>query len=100
MDGDGNILNYYSNRRMIAYWRKLPAEQEEAKARADGYIERIAPICSANCSTCKYPDSLMDVNYYLSYYRVVMAPHYNDAYMGINRNTGELQSYSRNWTDI
>lgn len=105
VDGDGNILNYYRySPNDYILGGKLPLlSREEAKARADGYIERIAPdLLSELQYMYKYPDSLMDVNYYLSYYRVVNGvPYYNDAvYVSINRNTGELQSYSRNWTDI
>lgn len=104
VDGDGNILNYYRySSSDYRAGRKLPElSRAEAREKADGYIEHIAPgLLKELRYQEEYQDNVMDINYYLSYYRVINGvPYYSDGvYVSINRDTGELQSYSRNWTD-
>lgn len=82
--------------------KKLPSmSREEAKAKAEKYIEHIAPgLTKLIKYEDNFQDSIMDSSYYFSYYRVVDGvPYYNDrASVTINRETGDLQGYSRNWS--
>lgn len=104
IDENGAIIGYnkYSPTDYIQA-RKLPKlSRQDAKAKADGYIKWIEPGLLENL---KYEEStqasIMDTSYYLSYYRVVNGiPFYNDRVtVNVNRKTGALQDYSRQWTD-
>lgn len=104
VDENGMILNYnkytpYDYKQA----KKLPKlSRQEAKAKADVYIARIAPgLLKELQYEESYQRSILDYSYYLNYHRVVNgAPFYNDSvYISINRDTGELQDYSRSWTD-
>ncbi|HOQ06844.1 MAG TPA: S-layer homology domain-containing protein [Clostridiales bacterium] len=104
VDGKGNIL-YYSRHSRSDYrlGGRLPElSREEARKKAEQYIEHIAPgLLNEIEYREEYSDSVMDISYYLTYYRVVDGvPYYNNTVsLSINRDTGELMSYSRNWTD-
>jgi len=103
VDGKGNIL-YYSKYSQSNYriGRKLPEfSREEARKKAGDYIEHIAPGLPGELAyRDMHSDSIMDFSYYFTYYRVVDGvPYYNDTVsVSIHRDTGELLSYSRNWT--
>jgi len=82
---------------------KLPKfSRQEAKAKADEYIEVIAP---GLLKSLKYDQpvetSIMDPSYYFTYHRVVNGvPFYNDfVNVVVSSETGELQEYYRLWTD-
>lgn len=104
VDGNGTIIDYnkytpYDYNKI----QKLPKiSRQEAKVKADEYIEWIAPGLLKQLS---YQENLqatiMDTSYYMNYYRVVNGvPFYNDrVYVNVNRDTGELQNYSRQWSD-
>ncbi len=105
IDDTGMILGYdtYSPDD-YAIARKLPAiSRQEAKAKADEFIKKLDPGLP---SQLKYQENtqgnLQDTSYYLSYYRVVNGiPFYNDTvYLSINRETGKLLNYNRQWTDV
>jgi hypothetical protein len=103
VDDKGMILNY--SRYLPDDYKqskKLPAfSRAEAKAKADEYIEHIAPGLTKELKYEEdYQDNIMDSSYYLSYYRIVDdLPYYNDRVnVTINRENGELQGYSRNWS--
>lgn len=105
IDDAGMILGYDSySSDDYAITRRLPAiSRQDAKARADEFIKMIDPALP---SQLKYEEngqtSLQDSSYYLGYYRIVNGiPFYNDrVYLSINRETGKLLSYSRQWTDV
>lgn len=105
VDDDGIIIEYgkYSSDDYYGQGKKLPAlSKAEAKAKADEYIEHIAPgLLNELRYQEDYSDNIYDSDYYLNYYRVVNdVPYYNDMVrVTINRDTGELRDYSRNWTD-
>ena len=104
VDDEGNILYYYKySQSDYKQGKRLPElSREDAREKAGQYIEHIAPgLLSELKYQEKYSDTVMDINYYLSYYRVVNGvPYYNDTVnVSINRDTGELKSYSRNWTE-
>lgn len=101
---NGTIIGYnkYSQSDYIQT-KKLPKfSRQEAKTKADAYIKGIDPTLP---DKIKYEENaqnnIMDTNYYLSYYRVVNGiPFYNDRVtVNINRETGALQDFSRQWTD-
>lgn len=104
VDENGMILNYskyspYDYKQV----KKLPGlSRQDAKAKADIWINKIAPdLLKELAYEESYQSSIMDYSYYLAYYRVVNGvPFYNNRVnVNINRDTGELQDYSRNWTD-
>lgn len=104
VDENGTIIGYskYSPQDYIQT-RKLPKfSRMEAKTKADGYIKWIEPGLLENL---RYEEStqasIMDSSYYLSYYRVINGiPFYNDRVtVTVNRESGALQDYSRQWTD-
>ncbi len=104
VDEDGVILDYYRySADDYKQTKKLPTlSRAEAKAKADEYIEHIAPgLLKEIKYQDDYQDNIMDSSYYLGYYRIVNeVPYYNNRVsISINRDTGELQNYSRNWTD-
>lgn len=104
VDEKGMILNYnkytpYDYKQI----KKLPTlSRQEAKAKADAYIQQIAPglLKELEYIESNY-SSIQETSYYLRYYRVANGiPFYNDGvYISVNRDTGDLQDYSRNWTD-
>ncbi len=103
VDDKGTILNY--NRYLpndYKQTKKLPSfSRAEAKAKADEYIEHIAPGLTKELRyEDDYQDNIIDTSYYLSYYRIVDGiPYYNDRIsVIINRENGDLQGYSRNWS--
>lgn len=104
VDGNGAIVDYnkYSPTDYIQN-KKLPKlSKQEAKAKAEESIERIEPGLLKNLRyTESDQNSIMETGYYLNYYRVVNGvSFYNDrVYVSVNRDTGELRSYSRQWTD-
>ncbi len=104
IDENGMIIGYnkYSQSDYIQT-KKLPKfSRQEARTKADAYIKEIDPTLPGKI---RYEEnaqsSVMDTNYYLSYYRVVNGiPFYNDRVtVNINRETGALQDFSRQWTD-
>lgn len=104
VDETGTIIGYskYSQSDYIQT-KKLPKfSRQEAKTKADAYIKGIDPTLSGNI---KYEENaqsnIMDTSYYLNYYRVVNGvPFYNDRVtVTINRETGALQDFNRQWTD-
>jgi hypothetical protein len=106
VDDKGNILDYnkYSPDDYKQN-KKLPSvSREEARIKANAYIEHITPGLSKEIVyQDNYQDSIMDSSYYLQYYRIVNGvPYYNDRVsVSINRETGDLQGYYRNWsTDL
>jgi hypothetical protein len=104
VDGDGIIVDYYKySPDDYKMEKKLPVlSRAEAKTKADEYIEHIAPgLLKEIRYQDNYQDNIMDTSYYLSYHRVKNdVPYYdNRISVTINRDTGELQGYSRNWTD-
>lgn len=105
IDEDGMVINY-SKYAQDDYKQtgKLPKlSRQDALAKAGHYIESIEP---GLMKQLRYEEanrnSIMDSGYYMNYYRVVNGiPFYNDRVtVYINRDTGALQSYSRQWTDI
>jgi len=104
IDENGTIINY--NKYLQSDYiqtKKLPKfSMQEAKTKADAYIKGID---STLPDKIKYEEStqnnIMDTSYYLTYYRVVNGvPFYNDSVtVNINRETGALQGYYRQWTD-
>lgn len=104
VDGNGMITDY--NKYTQGDYKqvgKLPKiSRQEAKTKAEEYIEQIAPGLSKQLGYQETTqDSIMSASYYMNYYRVVNGvPFYNDrVYVNVNRDTGELQSYSRQWSD-
>ena len=105
IDENGLILGYDSySQDDYVMTRKLPTiSRQDAKVNADGIIKNIDPKLP---SQLKYQESnqnsLLDPNYYLSYYRVVNGiPFYNDQVsLTINRETGRMLNYNRQWTDV
>ena len=104
VDENGTIIGYnkYSQSDYIQT-KKLPKfSREDAKIKADAYIKEIDPTLPGKI---KYEENaqgnVMDTQYYLSYYRVINGvPFYNDRVtVNINRETGALQDFSRQWTD-
>lgn len=105
IDDTGMILGYdsYSPDDYVLN-RKLPAiSRQDAKIKADELIKKIDPKLLPQL---KYEENsqnnLLDSSYYLGYYRVVNGiPFYNDRVnLTINRETGKLLSYNRQWTDV
>jgi hypothetical protein len=104
VDENGMIVNYnkytpYDYKQT----KKLPGiSRQDAEAKAGEYIEKIAP---GLIKELQYQEAVQDgslnSSYFFNYYRVVNGiPFYNDrVYVTVNRDTGELQDYSRNWTD-
>jgi hypothetical protein len=82
--------------------KKLPAlSRADAKAKADEYIEHIAPGLTKELKYEEnYQESIMDTSYYLSYYRIVDGvPYYDDRVsVTVSRKNGDLQEYYRNWS--
>ena len=82
---------------------KLPKlSRQEAKAKADAYIEGIQSGLLKNLQYRESgADNIMDTSYYLYYFRVFNGvPYYNDSVtVSVNRETGALQEYSRQWSD-
>lgn len=105
IDDKGMILNYYTySPDDYVIGKKLPAlSRQDAKEKADEQIKAIDPALS---SQLQYEENaqtnLMDSSYYFNYYRVVNGiPFYNDrVYVTVNRDTGKLLNFSRNWTDV
>ncbi len=103
VDDKGMILNYNKyTPDDYKQTKKLPSlSREEAKAKAEAYIENIVPgLLKEIKHEDNYQDSIMDSSYYFNYYRVVNGvPYYdNRVSVTINRETGDLQGYSRNWS--
>lgn len=105
IDEDGMVTSY-SKYTQDDYKQgsKLPKlSRQDALAKAGQYIESIAP---GLMKQLRYEEanqsSIMDSGYYMNYYRIVNGiPFYNDRVtVYINRDTGALQNYSRQWTDI
>lgn len=105
IDENGTILNYnrYTPDDYIQT-KKLPKlSRQEAKAKAEKYIHSIEPGLMKNL---KYeetnPGSMLNSSYNFSYIRIVNGiPFYNDRVtVNVNRDTGVLQDYSRQWSDI
>lgn len=103
VDENGTIVNYnkYSPSDYIQT-KKLPKlSKQDAKVKSEEYIEWIAPGLLKDLQYQESTQSsIMETSYYLNYYRVVNGvPFYNDrVYVNISRDTGELQSYSLQWT--
>ena len=104
VDENGMIVNYnkYTPYDYVQT-KKLPKiSRQDAKAKADEYIDKIEPGLTKEL---QYQEAIQDnslySSYFFNYYRVVNGiPFYNDrVYVTVNRDTGELQDYSRNWTD-
>ncbi len=104
IDENGRILGYnkYSQSDYLQT-KKLPKlSRQDAKAKADAYIESIEPgLLKKLRYEDNYQGSVTDTSYYLTYYRVEGGiPFYNDTVsVNINRETGALQDYSRQWSD-
>ncbi len=104
VDENGMIVNYnkYTPYDYIQT-KKLPKlSRQDAKAKADEYIDKIAPGLTKELQYQEaIQDSALNSSYYFGYYRVANGiPFYNDRVnVTVNRDTGELQDYSRNWTD-
>lgn len=104
VDENGMIVNYnkYTPYDYIQT-KKLPKlSRQDAKAKADAHINKIAPGLAKELQYQEAgQDSALNASYYFNYYRVVNGiPFYKDrVYVTVNRDTGELQDYSRNWTD-
>ncbi len=104
VDEDGVIINY-SRYSMDDYkiTNKLPnISRQDAKAKAEAYIEEIAPGLLKNLEYEEPTETrIMDSSYYFTYYRVVNGvPFYNDRVsVTVSRETGALQEYNRRWTD-
>lgn len=105
IDEDGMVTNYSKySQDDYKQTNKLPKlSKQDALAKANQYIDSIAP---GLLKELRYQEtnqnSIMDSGYYMNYYRVVNGiPFYNDRVsVNINRDTGALQNYSRQWTDI
>lgn len=104
VDNNGMIVEYnkYTPYDYIQT-KKLPKlSRQDAKVKADAHINMIE---TGLLDELQYQesnqDSIMNTSYYFNYYRVVNGvPFYNDrVYVTVNRDTGELQNYSRSWTD-
>lgn len=104
VDENGMILNY-NKYTPYDYTRtkKLPTlSRQEAKAKADAHIEKIAPGLLRELEYIESTSSsIQETSYYFRYYRVANGvPFYNDGvYIAVNRDNGDLQDYSRSWTD-
>ncbi len=105
IDEDGMVTDYSKyTRDDYKQANRLPKlSKQDAMAKAGQYIETIAP---GLMKQLRYEDSsqnsIMDSDYYMSYYRIVNGiPFYNDRVtVNINRDTGALRNYSRQWTEI
>ena len=82
---------------------KLPkVDRREAKAKAEAFIEKIEP---GLLKKLQYEEPVqtggLDASYNFAYYRVENnVPFYTDRVtVNVNRDTGELQDYNRQWTD-
>lgn len=105
IDENGMITEYNKySRDDYKKTNKLPKlSRQEARDKAEAHIELIAPGLLKELREEDYfQGNIMDSSYYFNYYRVVDGiPFYNDrVYVNINRDTGALQNYSRQWTDI
>jgi len=104
VDENGMILNYnkYTPYDYIQT-KKLPRlSRQDAKTKAEEHINKIAPGLTKELQYQEAAqESTLNSSYFFNYYRVVNGiPFYNDSvYVTVNRDTGELQDYSRNWTD-
>lgn len=103
VDDKGMILNY--SRYLPDDYKqvkRLPSlSREDALAKAEQYIEKIAPGLTRELKYEEnYQDNIMDSSYYLNYYRVIDGvPYYNDRVsVTISRDSGDLQGYYRNWS--
>lgn len=103
VDDKGMILNY--SRYLPDDYKqvkRLPSlSREDALAKAEHYIEKIAPGLTRELKYEEnYQDNIMDSSYYLNYYRVIDGvPYYNDRVsVTISRDSGDLQGYYRNWS--
>jgi len=105
IDEDGMVTNYSKyTQDDYKQTNKLPKlSKQDATAKAGQYIESIAP---GLLKQLRYEEnsqnSIMDSGYYMNYCRVVNGiPFYNDMVtVNINRDTGALLNYSRQWTDL
>ena len=104
VDGSGVIVEYnkytpYDYKQT----RRLPGmSKQDARIKAEQHIEHIAPGLLKELGYQETSQSgIVDTSYYFNYYRLVNdVPFYNDrVYLNVNRDTGELQNYSRQWTD-
>ncbi len=104
VDEKGTILSYENFKPFDYSKKKLPKfSKEEAKAKADAFIKKVNP---AVATKIKYVDennsiSVTDRDYIFTYIRVVnKIPFYNNnIYIGVNRETGEIQSYFLTWNE-
>lgn len=105
IDENGMILGYdsYSQDDYVLTKKLAAISRQDAKIKADGIINKIDPKL---LSQLNYQESsqnnLLDSSYYLNYYRVVNGiPFYNDQVsISINRETGKMLNYNRQWTDV
>lgn len=101
---DKGVILYYSRYTPDDYkqTKKLPSlSRAEAKAKADMYIEHIAPgLIKELGHEESYQDNIMDSSYYFSYYRIIDGvPYYNDRVsVTVSRENGGLWGYYRNWS--
>ncbi|MGE5613307.1 MAG: YcdB/YcdC domain-containing protein [Bacillota bacterium] len=106
IDENGMIIEYgkYSLDDYRTEKKLTKLSRQEARDKAEAYIELIAPglLKELREEDNYYQGNIMDSSYYFNYYRVVDGiPFYNDrVYLNINRDTGALRNYSRQWSDI
>lgn len=105
IDENGMIIEYNKySRDDYKTAKKLPTlSRQEARDKAEAHIGLIAPgLMEELKEEDYYQGNILDYSYYFNYYRVVDGiPFYNDrVYLNINRDTGALQNYSRQWSDI
>ncbi|MCX7921689.1 MAG: S-layer homology domain-containing protein [Clostridia bacterium] len=104
VDENGTIINYYKYTEYdYSTKKKLPKlSKQDAKSKAEEFIKNIDPNLPAQLrymentqySTADYSSSF----YFTRVVKGISFPS-NSVNLEVNRNTGEIVSYSRNWTD-
>ncbi|MFZ5986663.1 MAG: S-layer homology domain-containing protein [Bacillota bacterium] len=105
VDSKGDVLGYFYYRYMDygSITTKLPKiSREEAKKKAEEIIKKVSPDTFDSLQLIEDAQtSLNDQFYYFNYVRTynnILFP-LNRITIAINRQTGELQNYSKEWSD-
>ena len=104
VDSNGEIINYsLYNHADYGNSKKLPKlSRQEAKTKAEEIIKKINPgIFDSLKFVDTYQGVLNEEAYYFNYIRTYNSIPFpqNSISVGINRRTGELQRYSKQWND-
>lgn len=104
VDNTGDVLNYYSYKYMDERSiKKLPKiSKAEAQVKAEEIVKKASPgvFDSLKLVESNHQVSINDQTYHFSYVRTYNGIEFplNRITVAINRQTGELQSYSKEWT--